>query len=203
MNPRAISRWLAKEVAGLTFAQPTVCVYNPLVYARRPHEAYLQHYAKKEPEALLIGMNPGPWGMAQTGVRDHFFITNYCPLVFMEASGRNRTPDKLPAEEREPLFAACDPGSGLAAAESLRGRTPLASSRSRRLSSSTGSPISSRRRGTTGIATTGCLRRITSSGGPSRRSRSGTSASGATPRPAGMGASVTARKDAATRTTRR
>ncbi|RLT20500.1 MAG: hypothetical protein DWI27_00310 [Planctomycetota bacterium] len=67
----------------------------------------------------------------------------------------------------------------------------------------TGWPISSRRRASTGIATTGCLRRITSSGGPSRRSRSGTSASGATPRPAGMGATVTARKDAATRTTRR
>ena len=30
------------------------------------------------------------------------------PLVFMEASGRNRTPDKLPAHEREPLFDACD-----------------------------------------------------------------------------------------------
>jgi len=36
------------------------------------------------------------------------FVANYCPLVFMEASGRNRTPDKLPAREREPLFAACD-----------------------------------------------------------------------------------------------
>jgi hypothetical protein len=83
------------------------------------------------------------------------------------------------------------------------GREPMASSNSRRLSFWSGSPISSRRRGSTGIATTGCLRRITSSGGPSRRSRSGTSASGATPRPAGMGATVTARKDAATRTTRR
>lgn len=37
-----------------------------------------------------------------------FFVTNYCPLVFMEASGRNRTPDKLPKAERTPLFAACD-----------------------------------------------------------------------------------------------
>jgi single-strand selective monofunctional uracil DNA glycosylase len=37
-----------------------------------------------------------------------FFVGNYCPLVFMERSGRNRTPDKLPADEREPLFAACD-----------------------------------------------------------------------------------------------
>ena len=35
-------------------------------------------------------------------------MLNYCPLVFMEQSGRNRTPDKLPLAERDPLFAACD-----------------------------------------------------------------------------------------------
>jgi single-strand selective monofunctional uracil DNA glycosylase len=116
---------------------------------------------------ILLGMNPGPFGMAQTGVpfgevsmvrdwlgisapvgqppkvhpkrpidgfqckrsevsgarlwgwaRDQFgtpekffrrfFIANYCPLVFMEESGRNRTPDKLPPKEREPLLAICD-----------------------------------------------------------------------------------------------
>ena len=50
----------------------------------------------------------------------------------------------------------------LCPAGSPRGREPMASSNSRRLSSSTGSPISSRRRGNTGIATTECLRRITS-----------------------------------------
>jgi single-strand selective monofunctional uracil DNA glycosylase len=37
-----------------------------------------------------------------------FFVLNYCPLAFLESSGRNRTPDKLPAEERTPLLAACD-----------------------------------------------------------------------------------------------
>jgi single-strand selective monofunctional uracil DNA glycosylase len=37
-----------------------------------------------------------------------FMVVNYCPLSFMEKSGRNRTPDKLPAGEREPLFAVCD-----------------------------------------------------------------------------------------------
>ncbi|MFT5285557.1 MAG: single-strand selective monofunctional uracil DNA glycosylase, partial [Planctomycetota bacterium] len=31
-----------------------------------------------------------------------------CPLSFMEESGRNRTPDKLPLEERKPLFDVCD-----------------------------------------------------------------------------------------------
>jgi len=38
---------------------------------------------------------------------DHF-VANYCPLLFVEESGRNRTPDKLPAPEREVLFRACD-----------------------------------------------------------------------------------------------
>ncbi len=37
-----------------------------------------------------------------------FFIANYCPLLFLEKSGRNRTPDKLPASEKAPLLAACD-----------------------------------------------------------------------------------------------
>ena len=80
-----------------------------------------------------------------------------------------------------------------------RGRTPTASSNSRRLSSSTGSRIWSRRRGSTGIATTGCLPRITHSGGPSRRSLSETSANNARPRPAGSGATVTAPESVATR----
>ena len=65
------------------------------------------------------------------------------------------------------------PGSGPAAAERPRGRKPMASSSSRRLSSWTGSPISFRRRGNIAIATTGYLRRITSSGLPSRHSRKG------------------------------
>jgi single-strand selective monofunctional uracil DNA glycosylase len=37
-----------------------------------------------------------------------FFVANYCPLVFMEASARNLTPDKLPQREQTVLFAACD-----------------------------------------------------------------------------------------------
>jgi single-strand selective monofunctional uracil DNA glycosylase len=163
----AISRELCAQVERLDF--PSVpYVYNPLVYARAPHEAYLERWGSKRPrEVLLVGMNPGPFGMAQTGVpfgdvtmvrdflgirgpvgkpprehparpvagfacarsemsgtrlwgwaRDRFgtperffdrvFVTNWCPLAFMDASGANRTPDKLPAAERAPLFHACD-----------------------------------------------------------------------------------------------
>lgn len=176
----AISRRLARAVDGLRFAEPVTHVYDPLVYARAPHEAYLERYARPGVEALLVGMNPGPFGMAQTGVPfgevglvrewlaiegrvakpepEHparpitgfacarsevsgarlwgwararfgtpaaffarFFVWNYCPLVFMEASGKNRTPDKLPAAERAALYAPCDEALR-ALAEHLRPR---------------------------------------------------------------------------------
>src|SRR5687767_2929876 len=69
MNPLVtISRGLSDQVDLLPF--PSVpFVYNPLVYARVPHEAYLERWGAKTPrEVLLVGMNPGPFGMAQTGV---------------------------------------------------------------------------------------------------------------------------------------
>jgi single-strand selective monofunctional uracil DNA glycosylase len=39
---------------------------------------------------------------------ERFLVANYCPLAFIEASGRNRTPDKLPRAEQAALFKACD-----------------------------------------------------------------------------------------------
>lgn len=167
MSLVSISRELSRRVGSLDFAAPVSHVYNPLEYAREPHERYLTLWGKAPKRALLLGMNPGPFGMAQTGVpfgdvglvRDflgvtgkvgkpprehekrpiqgfgctrgevsgrrlwgfaqerfgsparffeHFFVVNYCPLSFMEQSGANRTPDKLPKAEQQPLFAACD-----------------------------------------------------------------------------------------------
>ncbi|MBN1612598.1 MAG: single-stranded DNA-binding protein [Polyangiaceae bacterium] len=63
-----ISRQLSKEVSGLSFSPPVTHVYNPLEYARAPHEAYLERYGNAPKRVLLLGMNPGPFGMAQTGV---------------------------------------------------------------------------------------------------------------------------------------
>lgn len=162
-----VSRRLSDRVSRLRFAEPVAYTYNPLAYARAPHEAYLERYGRGPKEVILLGMNPGPFGMAQTGVpfgdvamvrdwlgieRDvlaprsqhdkrpvlgfacqrrevsgsrlwgwakdrfgtaeqfftRFFVVNYCPLAFLEESGRNRTPDRLPAAERDALFAACD-----------------------------------------------------------------------------------------------
>ena len=60
MKPIAIARWLAGKTDTLVFRSPTACTYNPLLYARRSHEAYLRRYARQDIEALLVGMNPGP-----------------------------------------------------------------------------------------------------------------------------------------------
>ena len=64
----AISRRLARAVDALRFAPPVACVYNPLVYARGPHEEYLARWGAGPKEVVLVGMNPGPFGMMQTGV---------------------------------------------------------------------------------------------------------------------------------------
>ena len=163
----SIAEELREAVRPLRFSPPVSHVYNPLDYAWPAHRAYLEHFGAAPKEVVLVGMNPGPWGMAQTGVpfgevaavRDwlgisaaigkpeyehparpvagfactrsevsgrrvwgwarerfgtagrffaRFFIANYCPLLFLEQSGRNLTPDRLPATERRPLEAACD-----------------------------------------------------------------------------------------------
>ncbi len=161
------ARTLNKAVDALSFSPPTTHVYNPLSYAWEPHRQYLETYGGAPKKVVLLGMNPGPWGMAQTGVpfgeipavrdwmgieapvekpsnehpkrpiegfacaksevsgrrlwglfaerfgpaeaffKDHF-VLNYCPLVFMEESARNRTPDKIPASEMEAVNTACD-----------------------------------------------------------------------------------------------
>ncbi|MCP3959851.1 MAG: single-strand selective monofunctional uracil-DNA glycosylase [bacterium] len=63
-----ISDVLARELAPLTFSAPVAFVYNPLEYAREPHRRYLERFGSGRREVVFTGMNPGPWGMAQTGV---------------------------------------------------------------------------------------------------------------------------------------
>lgn len=160
------SRELAAALRDLRFSAPVTHVYLPLDYARRAHERYLERYGKGRKRVLLLGMNPGPFGMAQTGVPfgevaavkewlrieepverpavEHpkrpvegfacarsevsgrrlwglfaekfgtpeaffagHFVHNYCPLVWMGASGANLTPDKLPSGEMAPVEDAC------------------------------------------------------------------------------------------------
>jgi single-strand selective monofunctional uracil DNA glycosylase len=163
----SISRDLSLALGQLRFAAPVAHVYDPTDYARELHAQYLRRFGAGRKQVVFLGMNPGPWGMVQTGVpfgevtlvrdwmqlsgtvgsppnphpkrpvtglactrsevsgarlwgwaRDRFgspeqffaqfFVCNYCPLAFLEKTGRNRTPDKLPAAEREPLLELCD-----------------------------------------------------------------------------------------------
>ncbi len=208
MNPTMtlteISAGLAADLAPLTFSSPVAHVYNPLEYAREPHARYLERYGGFGAEVLFVGMNPGPWGMAQTGVpfgavsavRDwlgidgevgkppdehpkrpvegfdcareevsgarvwgwaraafgtperffeRFFVGNYCPLLFLEAGGRNLTPGKLKAAERDALLPICD-GALRRVAETLGVRLVIgvgvwAESRARAALGSTGIEI--------------------------------------------------------------
>lgn len=162
----ASTRRLAADLADLGFALPVAAVYRPLEYAWNPHQQYLERFANGPKRVVFLGMNPGPYGMVQTGVpfgevpavrdwmgicatvhkpamehakrpiegfdckrsevsgrrlwglfaerfgtadaffKDHF-VLNYCPLVWMSASGANLTPDKLPAAEMAPVEQAC------------------------------------------------------------------------------------------------
>ena len=52
----------------MRFGSKVTAVYNPLVYAARPHKLYLELAGAAPKKVIFLGMNPGPWGMAQTGV---------------------------------------------------------------------------------------------------------------------------------------
>lgn len=53
----------------LTFSEPVRYIYNPLEYAWETHCCYVEKYCRGGQRILFLGMNPGPFGMAQTGVR--------------------------------------------------------------------------------------------------------------------------------------
>jgi hypothetical protein len=61
-------RRLADRVSGLRFSGPVAYVYNPLEYARGAYEQYLTRWGDGVRRVVFLGMNPGPWGMVQTGV---------------------------------------------------------------------------------------------------------------------------------------
>lgn len=52
----------------LKFESPVTHVYNPLAYAWAAHERYLQKFGGGKKRVVFLGMNPGPFGMVQTGV---------------------------------------------------------------------------------------------------------------------------------------
>jgi single-strand selective monofunctional uracil DNA glycosylase len=68
MNLSQITDALVRDVSRLRFGPPVDCVYNPLEYARALYDTYLERFGQAPREVLLLGMNPGPWGMVQTGI---------------------------------------------------------------------------------------------------------------------------------------
>jgi len=64
----AAARALSDTLAPMRFAPPVSHVYDPLTYAWPVHRAYLERYADAPKRVIFLGMNPGPFGMAQTGV---------------------------------------------------------------------------------------------------------------------------------------
>jgi len=59
---------LIKDLEGFEFSDPVAVTYNPLTYAWDNHCQYLEKYGSGKKKVLFLGMNPGPWGMSQTGV---------------------------------------------------------------------------------------------------------------------------------------
>lgn len=59
---------LNRALKPLRFSDPVSHVYLPTEYAWERHHEYLSRFASAPKRVLLMGMNPGPWGMAQTGV---------------------------------------------------------------------------------------------------------------------------------------
>ncbi|WP_235027028.1 uracil-DNA glycosylase family protein [Cognatazoarcus halotolerans] len=62
------ARNLNAAVDSMRFAAPVSHVYNPLDYAWAPNELYLRRYGASRKRVIFVGMNPGPFGMVQTGV---------------------------------------------------------------------------------------------------------------------------------------
>jgi single-strand selective monofunctional uracil DNA glycosylase len=68
MALETITRQFVGPLGKLAFAGPVACVYHPLDYAWDVHRQWLERYGHGRKEALFVGMNPGPFGMVQTGV---------------------------------------------------------------------------------------------------------------------------------------
>lgn len=59
---------LCTKLLGVTFPSSIQYIYNPLEYAFETHAMYVRKYCTGVKKILFVGMNPGPWGMSQTGV---------------------------------------------------------------------------------------------------------------------------------------
>lgn len=63
-----IEKRLSDSLVEIPFQQPVCHIYNPIEYAQEPHRMFVNQYCQTEKSVLFLGMNPGPFGMSQTGV---------------------------------------------------------------------------------------------------------------------------------------
>ena len=93
------ARQLIKELRNLTFQPPVSHVYLTTEYTWLAHEQYLNRYCEGKKRVLMLGMNPGPWGMAQTGVPfgEISYVRDWMG-VFAEISKPNPEHPKRPIE---------------------------------------------------------------------------------------------------------
>lgn len=66
----SVERQLSNELNRIAFSPPVAYVYNPLIYAWETHSLFVSKFGNTKKQILFVGMNPGPWGMVQTGVTD-------------------------------------------------------------------------------------------------------------------------------------
>lgn len=64
----SIEQELCARLSNVTFPPSIQYIYNPLEYAFETHAMYVRKYCAGVKKILFVGMNPGPWGMSQTGV---------------------------------------------------------------------------------------------------------------------------------------
>lgn len=88
---------LSEKLSRLAFSDPIFYVYNPLEYARELHVNFVRkYYNTPGVDILFLGMNPGPWGMSQTGVGslnnivENVFRVIYITVVFQIPFGDSR-----------------------------------------------------------------------------------------------------------------
>jgi single-strand selective monofunctional uracil DNA glycosylase len=92
----AVRDWM-----GIEAEVATPAVVNP----KKPIEGYACTRSEVSGRRLWA-LFAERFGSASAFFAEHF-VANYCPLAFFDHA-RNVTPDKLPAEEVLPLYAACD-----------------------------------------------------------------------------------------------
>lgn len=105
MHPLEAARELSNACDALSFGDPVAYRYNPFAYAWDGHRQYVQRFGDDTKQTLMVGMNPGPWGMAQTGVPFGD------PDIVREAMGIEAIDVHAPPEHREarPIYGLGSP----------------------------------------------------------------------------------------------